>query len=162
MKRVISKFVTADISNPGSFLTEDYFDQIRDRMKWPTNRYRGKELSGVNPIKKTVISVPGLGTNDRGVNPGAGMGLGRDENESSDRRMSSGYNDGGQADDETGPGQTSIVPDPDTSIKMNNELFMDLDMMGQGHNESIRGHLKNIKNHGPVAPHTRYKVDDLK
>lgn len=156
MKRIVSKQITA-LFPGGQLLQDEYFRQIRERL-FNKSRYTKHEESG--ELKKTFIEVPGLGSNDRGHNPGAGMGLGRDENESSDRGLSSGYNDGEQADDETGPGNTSKPANPYYGSDVFNELFMDLELKSQGHDESIRGHLKKTLD-GPEMPkpHRRHPVE---
>lgn len=154
MKRVISKSVFA-LYPGGQLLQDEYFRSIRERV-FNKDRYLRKDDSD-RPLKSIIESL-GLGSNDRGHNPGAGMGLGRDPNESKDRSLSSGYNDGETADDETGPGFTRVTPDPYAGMKFN-ELFLDLDLKGQGHNESIRGHLQKLID-GPsvVLPHKRHPV----
>lgn len=158
MKRTISKIVTA-LYPGGGLLQEDFFDRIRNRDKYHT-----EEESGINRTKKTVISVPGLGSNDRGHNPGAGVGLGRDENESSDKSVGSGYNDGGQADDETGPGNSPSGRDPYFTVDWDNELFSDLALKGQGSGrdsrDGARTHYKDLLKETPLSLRTkRYPVD---
>lgn len=160
MRKIISKKIEA-LYPGGQLLQDEYFRSIREKI-FNKDRYKRKEDSGIHDNKKTIIETPGLGSNDRGHNPGAGMGLGRDENESKDRTLSSGYNDGERADDETGPGNTKVAPDPYYASDVFNELFLDLKLKSQGKNDSIRGHLKKILD-GPamVAPHKRYDVNTL-
>lgn len=141
----------------GQLLEDEYFRNIREKL-FHKDRNTTKEDTG--ETKKTVIETPGLGSNDRGHNPGAGVGLGRDENESSDRGLSSGYNDGEQADDETGPGNTSTPTDPYYASDVFNDLFLDLKIKGQGHDDSIRGHLSNVLRGRPVPlKHRRWFVE---
>ncbi len=157
MKKIISRQVLA-LYPGGGLLQDQYFRDIRERL-FNKDRYTTKEDTGTYDTKKNVVTSPGMGSNDRGHNPGAGMGLGRDENESKDRSLSSGYNDGGQPDDETGPGHKSEAPNPYYTSDVFNGLFMDLTLKGQGYDESIQGHLKNILKDRPVVPsHKRYKV----
>lgn len=156
MRQIINKKVLA--FNSGSdLLTRNFFDRIRERA-FNHDPYSTQEESGIERNKKTVIKSPGMGSNDRGHNSGAGSGLGRDENESSDNSLSSGYNDGGRADDETGPGNTSIIPNPYHAVDTN-EVFLDLDIKGQGYDESIPGHYKRILKQEPVKLPRRYNVD---
>ncbi len=153
MKRTVSKIVTA-LFPGGGLLQEEFFKNIRDRV-FNRDRYSTDEESGIHRTKKTVISVPGLGSNDRGHNPGAGMGLGRDENESKDRSIGSGYNDGGQADDETGPGNSPGGRDPYFTSDWDNELFSDLALKGQGKHDSIRSHYKDLLREIPPPLRTK-------
>lgn len=161
MQIFCSKQVTA-LYPGGQLLQDEYFRTIRERI-FNKDRYTRNEESGIEPRKKTVIDSLGLGSNDRGHNPGAGMGLGRDENESKNRTVGSGYNDGESADDETGPGHTSQPVDPYYTSDVFNELYMDLKLKGQGHNDSVRRHLKKILQGNPAPiQHRRYPVDGLK
>ncbi len=97
--------------------------------------------------------------NERAPNSGAGMSLGRDPNESKDNSLSSGYNDGEQANDETGPGHRTEVPDPYFTSDRN-EVFMDLKLKDQSGRDSSMAHLRKIRTGNPVTlPHRRYKVD---
>lgn len=158
MKTIISKDVIA-LFPGGQLLQDQYFRDIRERV-FNKDRHTQKEDTGINDTKKTVLSLPGMGSNDRGHNSGVGMGLGRDENESNNNTLSSGYNDGEHPDDETGPGHTSTKPDPYYASDVFNELFMDLSLKGQGKDDSIQGHLKNIlRDRQVVTPHRRYKVN---
>lgn len=156
MKQIISKKVIA-LYPGGGLLQNDFFERIREKA-FNHSPYSTDEDTGINRTKKTVIKSPGLGTNDRGHNSGAGSGLGRDENESSDKSLSSGYNDGERADDETGPGNTSIIPNPYHAVDTN-EVFIDLAIKNQGNNDSIADHYKGILNKEPVKLPRRYPVD---
>jgi len=159
MKTIISKEVSA-LYPGGQLLQDEYFRSIRERL-FNKDRYTRHEDTGINDKKKIIIDSPGLGSNDRGHNLGSGMGLGRDENESSDRTLSSGYNDGEQADDETGPGHKSVPNDPYYASDVFNELFLDLDLKSQD-KDSIQSHLKTVLKGSPVVtPHKRYNVDSL-
>lgn len=165
MKRIVSKQVTA-LYPGGQLLQDDYFKRVRENV-FKTDPNTKKEDTG-RPKKHVIDNSLGLGSNDRGHNAGAGMGLGRDENESDNRSLSSGYNDGSKADDEVGPGHKSITPDPYYGSDVYNELYLDLDMKGQGYDESIQGHqnvrgnLMKILNGTPVPmQHKRYDVDKL-
>lgn len=148
MKRIISKKIVAF---QGNLLDEDHFKRIRERM-FNTDPNDTKEESGIPSYKKTVITAPGMGTNDRAPNAGTGMGLGRDSNESADKSLSSGYNDGGQADDETNPGGGS---NPYYTVETN-ELFMDLKMKGDGQKDAVAKHLNRMLSRNPVvSPHRK-------
>lgn len=161
MKKVVSKQVTA-LFPGGQLLQDEYFRSIRERLDKSKSRYTQKEDTGISNSKKTTIQSLGLGSNDRGANPGVGMGLGRDENESKDKSVSSGYNDGEHPDDETGPGNKSEPTNPYYGSDVLNGLFLDLELKSQGHDESIRGHLKKVLD-GPsmVKPHRRHNVDNM-
>jgi len=154
MLKVISKLISADFSNPGSPMNETYFDQWLDQMGW-TNRSKQK---------KNVISVPGMGSNDRGHNPGAGMGLGRDENESKDKTLSSGYNNGDSAqqsdNNEAGPGFSPSGTNPYFNQNVDNQLFSDLtNMKGATDRDKARQNVSQLYNSRGVEPAKRYRVD---
>ena len=160
MKRIISKQIVALKGSP--LINEEPFNQIQDQLNGiHPHDTRKKRYDSGKPKQTFFDDWLGLDSqNERAPNPGAGMSLGRDPNESKDNRLSSGYNDGEQADDETGPGHSTVAPDPYFTQDVNNELFMDLRMKGQGNNDAIRGHLKRIL-HGPevTMPHRRHNVD---
>ncbi len=159
MKRIVSKQVTA-LYPGGQLLLDDYFKRIRENL-WNTDPNTRKEDTG--RTKKTVIETLGLGSNDRGH--AVGMGLGRDENESKDNSLSSGYNkdnQDGPPEDETGPGLSKQTPNPYYGSDVFNELYMDLELKNQGNNDTIRGHLKKTLSGTPVVtPHRRHDVDNL-
>lgn len=141
---------------------EELFNQVQERLNGThphTSRPNSKYDSG-KPKQTNFDAWLGLDSqNERAANPGAGMSLGRDPNESKDNRLSSGYNDGEQADDETGPGHKSVVPDPYYTPDVANETFMQLELGDKG-KDSPMAHLRKIKTHSPVTlPHHRYKVD---
>jgi len=97
--------------------------------------------------------------NERASNPGAGSSLGRDPNESQDKRLSSGYNDGEQANDETGPGHKKEAPDPYFTSDIGNEVFMQHKLNDTGRDAPM-AHMRKIRTSVPVTlPHRRYKVD---
>lgn len=157
MQRIINKQVLA-LYPGGGLLQDDYFNRIREKM-FNSSPYSTNEPNGIERKKKTVIYTPGLGSEDRGHNPGAGIGLGRDENESQNKSVSSGYNDGEQANDETGPGFTPISPNPYFTSTWDNELFSDLELKGQGR-DSARKHYKGILDSVPVIkPSRKFPVD---
>lgn len=159
MKRVISKQITA-LWPGGGLLQDQYFRDIRERLNW-SDRYTQKEDTGIENTKKTVIPQTGFGSNDRGHNSGAGGGLGRDQNESNDNSLSSGYNNGEAAQDETGPGQTVQQNDPYYTSDVFNELFMDLKLKGETDKDRVKKNLHKILN-GPSMPipHRRYQTGD--
>lgn len=158
MIQIVSKKVLA-LWPAGGLLQDDYFKRIRERA-FRADPYSQKEESG-HP-KKTVLSPTGFGTNDRGHNPGAGVGLGRDENESKDKSLSSGYNDGGQAREETGPGQTVEPIDPYYTSDIYNELFLELKLKEKGtDNIKIDSNLKKLlEGPGMPTPHKRFRTGD--
>lgn len=152
MKKIVSKNIVA-LWPGGGLLADEYFRSIREKLNI-SDRYDQKEESG-DP-KKNTIPATGLGSNDRGHNSGAGMGLGRDENESKQDGLSSGYNDGEAAQDETGPGNTNQPVNPYYATDVLNELFLDLKLKNP---EKNRSNLKKILN-GPSMPlpHRRVQV----
>ena len=89
-----------------------------------------------------------MGTNDRLNNPGAGQGLDREPVQFKAKGVGSGYNDGGRPDDETGPGNTSVTPDPYYTSDVFNELFLKLRLDSK--NDSIRQHHKKVMNGKPI------------
>ncbi len=126
MKKIISKTVLA--TYPGGFRAWDneYFEQIRERL-WNKDRYRTKEESGIMDDKKTMPGSNFGYSNDRGVSMPGVMGLGRSEEESADRSLSSGYNYDDQdrpVDDETGPGNSKQEANPYLASDLVNTLFM--------------------------------------
>jgi len=159
MKRIISKQVVA-LFPGGQLLQDEYFRNIRERA---FNKDRNTHKEDTGNTKKTVIETLGLGSNDRGHS--IGMGLGRDEHESSDHSLSSGYNKDNQnrpIEDDTGPGLSKQTPDPYYGSTVFNELFMDLALKNQGNNDTIRGHLNKTLSGTPiVTPHRRHNVDNL-
>lgn len=158
MISIVSKHIFADRSMP--LIYQTYFDQIEDQLKGgPSPYYRRTRDSGEQ--KKTILDPwLGLGSNDRAPNAGAGIGLGRDSIESRDKSLSSGYNDGSQADDETGPGYTEQKTNPYYTVDTN-EVFIDLKMKGKDDLDSMRSHVKNILDRPSVMPVRRYNVDEF-
>jgi len=161
MLRVTSKTIIALKGTP--LIYEEPFNQLQDwlngrhpHMPRPNSKYDSGK-----PKQTNFDAWLGLDSqNERAPNSGAGMSLGRDPNESNDKRLSSGYNDGEQANDETGPGHKTEVPDPYFTSDVANEVFMDLRLKNQGGHDSPMAHLRKIKTRSPVAlPHRRYNVD---
>ena len=160
MIRIISKNVTALKTNP--LINEEPFNQIQEQLNGThPHDTRKKRYDSGKPKLTFFDDWLGLDSqNERAANPGAGMSLGRDPNESKDNRLSSGYNDGEQPDDETGPGNSSFTPDPYFTQDVDNELFMDLRIKGQDNNDAIQTHVKKVLRGNPVAtPHRRYRVN---
>ncbi len=157
MQKIISKTVLA-LYPGGQLLQDEYFRQIRERT-FNQDRYRTKEDAGTYKDKKNVLSPTGFGPNDRLHNPGAGSGLGREPPEQRSKGVGSGYNDGGPADDETGPGNSSEISDPYAPQLLLNDLYMGLHL-NQGTRDSIKQNVKKLLD-GPAVttPHRRYQVD---
>lgn len=154
MTKCISKQVLS--YQPQSILEDDYFKRIRERL-WNQDPHYQKEDTNPTKDKKNVLSPTGFGSRWRENNPGAGMNTGYEKEEEPRRGIGSGYNDGGPIDDEIGPGNTSVTPDP----YVENQLFMDLKLM-QGKRDQARRHLKGLVNAPSVViPHKRYSVDQL-
>jgi len=105
---------------------------------------------------------PGMGTNDRAPIGGSGiMGLGR-EHKKDPRDPTSGYNDGGRADDETGPGFRSPLPvgnDGDNQgTEPINEAFLKFDNLADSKSrDSVQDHL-NMTFNGPSVPPRKRKA----
>lgn len=157
MKKIISKQI---IALSGDLLSEEYFKNIRERL-FNNNRYKTKEESGINNDKKTVLTSPGFGSNDRGVNQGVGSGLDRDDNETDDHSVSSGYNTGDQADEETGPGNSTTVQNPYYGQDVFNGLFLNFDIENSenGDRDAIRKHVTKLNKGYHVIPSRRYTVE---
>lgn len=158
MKHIISKTVLA-LWPGGGLINDDYFTKIRDKLFNENNGYQKKEYDNITD-KKNQLSPTGFGSNDRGHNPGAGVGLERDYNESKDRGLSSGYNDGEKADDETGPGFSSEKSNPYYGSDVLNDLFLDLNVSGATENDKVKKNLKKILD-GPSMPkqHIRFQKE---
>ncbi len=167
LKIISSKIITAIKGSP--LINEELFRQIQERLtgQHPLSSEQKFDDSGKPRGVFLDTMGPGMGSNDRKVNPGVGMGLGRDENESKDPRSpSSGYNDGKRVDDETGPGNKSIIgpegenPNPYEPVDMN-PVFMDHRMMGQigGDRDSIQSHLKTTLKGPSVRMPRKRKVN---
>lgn len=154
MKIIISGKIITAWGQPG-FLEDHFFDEVRDKSFNSNSPYRRKDENNIN-LKKTILETPAFGTNDRGVNPGVGVGLQRDENESSDHSLSSGYNDGGRPDEEAGPGNSSSNSptgensNPYYTPDVSNELFLNLYLTNPERYDAIRRNHNNLK-YGPVV-----------
>ncbi len=157
MLRIISKQIVAIKGTP--LIYELMFDQVQDRLNGIHPNYKEKYDSGKQKLTHFKNFLGLDSQNERAANPGAGSSLGRDPNESQDKRMSSGYNDGERADDETGPGHKSEVPDPYCTSDVGNEVFMQHKLNDSGRDSPI-DHMRKIRTSTPVTlPHRRYKVD---
>ncbi len=160
---VSGKIITAIKGTP--LINEELFRQIQERLtgEHPLSSKRKFDDSGKPRgvfIGDEMTGGPGMGSNDRRTNPGVGIGLGRDENESNDPRSpGSGYNDGGRADDETGPGHKSTIgpdgenPNPYEPVDTNPEIMKfrlnggiggDLDSLT---NRQVGGNAREIERH---------------
>ncbi len=161
MFSITSKNVLAVKGTP--LIYEEPFNQVQDWLNGvhPLSPDKKKYDSGKHKQTRFDDWLGLDSQNERAPNPGAGMSLGRDENESQDKRLSSGYNDGEQADDETGPGHKSEIPDPYFTSDTNNELFMDLKLKGHGSGrDSPTAHMRKILTDRPVVlPHRRYRSE---
>jgi hypothetical protein len=114
-RAVEKKLIIADRDNPRINDTE--WDRVQELLNGdhPLSTFRHKHDSGA-PRKTQLNLGPGMGSQDRG-NSAGGMNAAGDEMERNDPRTPrSWYNEGdAQADDETGPGNKSIMPAPDGS-----------------------------------------------
>jgi hypothetical protein len=88
---------------------------------------------------------------DLGDNENPGIGFGYNDS------VSSGYDrDGEQANDETGPGNSSTTPDPYYTTNVSNELFMRL-RMDSGERDSPYRYMTKLRTSTPVKMPKRYK-----
>jgi len=155
MLQIVSKSVTALKNAP--LIDEVQFDLIQEQMNGEhPNSSKKKKYDSGKPKLTHFDDWLGFGSNDRGVNPGVGSGLGRDPNESANHDLTSGYNDGGQANDETGPGNSSTMPDPYYTTNVSNELFMKL-RMDSGERDSPYRYMTKLRTSTPVKMPKRYK-----
>jgi len=159
---VISKTVTAIKGTP--LIYEAPFNQLQEWLNGvhPDTPRKNHKYDSGKPRQTNFDAWLGLDSqNERAANPGAGSSLGRDPNESQDKRLSSGYNDGEQANDETGPGHRTEVPDPYFTVEVGNEDFMKLNLQESSKDaDAPMAHMRKIKTSNPVTlPHRRYKVD---
>ncbi len=162
MQRVISKTVTA-LWPGGQLLQDQFFRDIRERI-FGQDRYTQQEDTGIDRRKKISVFPAGVGSRFRENNPGAGQSTEYDEEQEAKVGVGSAYNDGEQADDETGPGQTPIVPDPYWTSDWGNDLYAKLNLSAkEAYPESIISHIKKIRQ-GPgiIMPHRRHSVDEKK
>ncbi len=150
MKKVFSKNVIA-IYPGGGLLQDEYFRNIRRRI-FNEDPNEQKEEDGLTN-KKNVGSPTGFGPNERAHNSGVGMSTGREDPQSQARGVGSWYNDGGQADDETGPGHSSTTADPYNNLF--NEMFMRHDLQ-KTDRDRIVSNVNDINNMSPVKKHDRY------
>ena len=166
MLRITSKQVVALKGTP--LIYELPFNQLQDWLNGvhPDMPRKNHKYDSGKPRQTNFDAWLGLDSqNERAANPGAGSSLGRDPNESTDKRLSSGYNDGGRADDETGPGHKSDFNPkeenaaPYHAVDVNNEVFMQHRLNDSGR-DSPTDHMRKIRTSTPVTmPHRRYKVD---
>jgi hypothetical protein len=163
MKRIVSSQIKTALW-PGGQLLQDYEWKRLEEGLWggkPHSRLR--EDSG-SP-RKNVMLYPGLGSQWRENNPGAGMGPEEKKQEEPRRGIGSGYNDGSAAvyQDaiEAGPGHSPKLPEPYSGH--HNELFLDLDIKNptesKFRDKLIRDHLRRTMNQKPARIHKRYSVD---
>ena len=155
MLQIISKSVIALKNAP--LIDEVQFDAIQEQMNGvhPNSTKKRKYDTG-KPKLTNFDEWLGLGSNDRGVNPGVGSGLGRDPNESANHDLTSGYNDGEQANDESGPGNSETITDPYYASNVSNELFMKLKLNG-GDKDSPYRYMTKLRTSTPVKMPKRHK-----
>ncbi len=163
MRTIISKQVIA-LYPGGQLLQDQYFKDIRQRI-FNEDPHKQKEDAGTERAKKNTLWSPTtFGPNDRQHNPGAGSGLDREPTQQKARGVGSGYNDGEAADDETGPGNTSVVPDPYYASDVFNEIFLKHRIEQSGNqspkNDSIKKHLNEVLS-GPSVRTRAFNVDSL-
>lgn len=161
MKRIVNPILKTALWPGGGLLEDNFWKSLEEGLWGRKPRYRQTEDSG--EPKKTVM-YPGMGSQWRENNPGAG-GSPAEKNEEEPRRgLGSGYNDGERPDvDEQGPGHSRKLPEPYLAVNTN-ELFLNLDMMNHGdtnaQNTHIQKHLKKILEGKPVVYRSkRYPVD---
>lgn len=161
MQRFVSQAIKTALWPGGGLLQDDFWKQLEEGLWGQNPRYKKKEDSGAD--KKTIL-YPGLGSQWRENNPGAGMSPEQSKEEEPRTGVGSGYNDGERADiDEQGPGFSRKLPEPEWAVQ-SNELFLDLAIKNQGDvdvgGEHIRKNLKKILDGEPVVYRSRrYPVD---
>lgn len=157
MLKICSKYIISMYPGypGGQMLLEDHFKRIRHQI-FNADPYGQKEDSGQNK-KNTTPAITWFGSNDRQNNPGAGMGLERDVVQFRSKGIGSGYNDGEQAQDEVGPGNTSVSPNPYYATDVFNDVFLDLRLKYPSDN--ILGNLNKIKHTKLSPPHNRFQVN---
>ena len=162
MKTIISKKVIA--LSGGQLLQDQYFKDIRQRIFNEDPNIQKEDAGNERSKKNTLWSPTGFGPNDRQNNPGAGSGLAREPTQQKARGVGSGYNDGEAADDETGPGNTSVTPDPYYTSDVLNEIFLKHRIEQGGNqspkNDSAKRHLDSVL-YGPPIRTRSFNVDDL-
>jgi hypothetical protein len=167
MLKLVSKNVIALKTNPR--IDEMFFEEIQNRLNngHPLGPHKQKYDSG-KPRMSLVEHWLGMGqSEDRAHSPGVGMGLGQDEGREDylhkDRGLSSAYNldtkRDGPYQDETGPGNTPLTPDPYYAVNTN-ELFLDEELKSGDRDSRIYQNVRKILD-GPAItrPHRKMPVD---
>jgi hypothetical protein len=162
MKRIISPNIKVALWPGGQLLQDNFWKELEEGL-WGTNpRYRTKEDSGSH--RKNVMLYPGMGSQWRENNPGAGMSPEQKNEEESHRGIGSGYNDGDSAvqqdEKEAGPGFAPKLVEPYSGH--HNELFLDLAMKESPNpytEKRIQDHLNKVMNQKPARIHKRYPVN---
>lgn len=132
MQKITSKKVYA-MWPGGGLLQNQFWKDIQDKLK-NDKTYSNKYESG--ETKKNVVPTTGFGSRWRQINPGAGIGTGYEKEEEDQPAVSSGYNDGGQADsDEGGINNSKKLPEPYWEI---DEYWSDLAIKNQGIDKNPR------------------------
>lgn len=150
MKVIISKIVSA--LYPGGGLLQDHFYKVKRRY----DPYSEEEDTG--EVKRNIIKFPGMGTNDRPANPGAGSNIDRDDNDPSATPISSGYNGEGSAQEQDAQSDGTGVAEP---YDINgNELFRKLDV-DRNWSRDYKDKTDKLLNQSVVTPSRRYDVDLL-
>ena len=161
MKKITSKQVIA-LWPGGGLLQDQYFKDIRQRL-FREDPHKQEEDTGSYRAKNNTLRSPTtFGPNDRQHNPGAGMGLDREDTQSKARGVGSGYNDGEAADDETGPGFSSVTTDGYYTSDVFNEEINKLNLTNTDKTtrEKVLSNLKGIMYGSPVRTRA-FNVDNL-
>jgi hypothetical protein len=147
----------------GQLLEKDYWERLEEGLWGQRPRYRQTEDSG--STRKNVLLSPGMGSQWRENNPGAGMAVDQQSEEEPRTGLGSGYNTGDSATEqderEAGPGFSPQLQE--TTVL--NELFLDLAIKNPNENRArqhvVQEQLKRMYKK-PVKIPKQYPVDRFK
>jgi hypothetical protein len=154
MKRFFSRQITAAWPG-GGLLQRHFFDNILKNGPYD------KKEDGGRDKKTSIESSPGFGSNDRDDNPIGSKVDREDKDQGTHPGLTSFYDNGDQAQDETGPGFSQQPANPYFGVDMN-EFFL---QVGKGNSDrdsipSSQAHLRKLLDADPITPpHKRYNVD---
>jgi len=151
MLQIVSKSVTALKNAP--LIDEVQFDLIQEQMNGEhPNSSKKKKYDSGKPKLTHFQDWLGFGSGrDLGDNENPGIGFGYNDS------VSSGYDrDGGQANDEAGPGNSDTTAGPYDAIDMNNELVMKHRINSSDRDSPYRYMIK-LRTSTPVKMPKRYK-----
>jgi len=159
MLTITSKIITADFSNPGIGILNDPFYRLRDpyKQKYDTGAPKKNQLNN---------ATTAVGGDSRPGNQGAGFSESADVDKHEQERspqISSGYDDGRRADDETLPGQGKRVTDENTNPYFATTWAFDNpsgpftfnEIYGKDDSVSARQHLNRVNQGKEIYPRHR-------